>query len=92
MTRRHTTPTAAELRRAQQKAEDSDFTNANRKVSAGGKFENRHAVQQQIITQQRKLLKKQQEQIAQLKEKQNKLALEQELEKAAQLTQLSVQR
>lgn len=91
VTRRHTQPTPAELHKAKQKVESGVF-NAKRKVSPGGRFENRHAIQQLIITQQRKLLKEQQEQIAQLKEKQNMLALEQDMERTAQLTQLSMQR
>ncbi|TMS16983.1 Coiled-coil domain-containing protein 191 [Larimichthys crocea] len=61
-----------------------------RATSSGSRFENRHAVQQQIITEQRKLMKEQQEQIAQLKEEQSMKELELEMEKTAQLTQLSM--
>ncbi|KAM6900238.1 coiled-coil domain-containing protein 191 [Xenentodon cancila] len=92
LTRRHTAPTAPELHKARQRVEDDVLTSSKRKVSASSRFENRHAVQQQIITQQRKLLKEQQEQIAQLKEMQNMLALEKDMEKTAQLTITTVQR
>ncbi|XP_042369853.1 coiled-coil domain-containing protein 191-like [Plectropomus leopardus] len=90
VTRRHAAPTAGELQRAQQRSEGSGFMCSKRAVSPGSRFENRHTVQQQIITQQRKLLKEQQEQIARLKEEQNMVGLELEMERTAQLTQLSV--
>ncbi|XP_049421074.1 coiled-coil domain-containing protein 191 [Epinephelus fuscoguttatus] len=92
VTQRHAAPTAAELHRAQQRGEGGSFTCSKRAASPGGRFENRHAVQQQIIAQQRKLLKEQQDQIAQLKEVQSVMGLELEMEKTAQLTQLSVVR
>ena len=74
VTRRQAAPTVAELREARQRVE----------------VETRRTVQQQIIVQQRKLLKDQQEQIARLKEKQNAMGLRLEMEKPAQLSQLSV--
>ncbi|KAM4534077.1 coiled-coil domain-containing protein 191 [Odontesthes bonariensis] len=74
VTRGQAAPTVAELREARQRVE----------------VENRQTVQQQIIVQQRKLLKDQQEQIARLKEKQNAMGLQLEMEKPAQLSQLSV--
>ncbi|XP_040023282.2 coiled-coil domain-containing protein 191 isoform X1 [Gasterosteus aculeatus] len=49
-------------------------------------------VQQQIITQQRKLLKDQQEQIAQLRREQSAMGLELEMEKTTQLAQRSARR
>ncbi|KAA8580747.1 hypothetical protein FQN60_013705 [Etheostoma spectabile] len=71
VTRQHAAPTAAELKGAQQRCEGSTFKCSKSTVPTGSKFQNRHATQQQIITQQRKLLKEQQEQIAQLKEEQS---------------------
>ncbi|XP_035813965.2 coiled-coil domain-containing protein 191 isoform X2 [Amphiprion ocellaris] len=90
VTRRHAAPTSTQLRQAQQRREDGGFTCSKSSVSPGSRFENRHVAQQQIITQQRKLLKVQQEQIVRLKEEQNRMGLELELEKTAQLAQLAV--
>ncbi|KAF7213862.1 coiled-coil domain-containing protein 191 [Nothobranchius furzeri] len=92
VTRRHVAPTAAELLEARRIAESDVLASKTRTVSSAGRFENRHAVQQQIIMQQRKLLKEQQEQITRLKEKQSMMGLELEIEKTSQLTQLSVLR
>nr|XP_046227086.1 coiled-coil domain-containing protein 191 isoform X2 [Scatophagus argus] len=92
VTRRHAAPTAAELHDARQRAENGGFTCPKRAASLESRFENRHAVQQQIIAQQRKLLKEQQEQIAHLREEQSMMGLELEMEKTAQLTKLSVLR
>ncbi|XP_068588435.1 coiled-coil domain-containing protein 191 [Cebidichthys violaceus] len=92
VTRRHAAPTAAELHGAQQRGEGGGSTCSKSAVSPGSRFENRHAVQQQIITQQKKLLKEQQEQIAQLKKEQSVMGLELEIEKTTQLTQLSMLR
>ncbi|XP_051266401.1 coiled-coil domain-containing protein 191 [Dicentrarchus labrax] len=92
VTRRHAAPTAAELHATRQRGEGGGVTCSKRAVSPGGRFENRHAIQQQIITQQRKLLKEQQEQIARLREEQSVAGLELEMERTAQLTQLSVLR
>ncbi|XP_014883235.1 coiled-coil domain-containing protein 191 isoform X2 [Poecilia latipinna] len=89
VTRRHTAPTAEELHDARQRVADNRVLGNKRTASPAGRFENRHAVQKQIITQQRKLLKEQQEQITRLKEKQIFAGLELEMEKAAQITQLS---
>ncbi|XP_012712866.2 coiled-coil domain-containing protein 191 isoform X1 [Fundulus heteroclitus] len=86
VTRRHAAPTAAELHHARRRARE------NGAPGTTGGCEKRHAVQQQIITQQRKLLKEQQEQIARLKAEQSVMGLELEMEKAAQLTQLSALR
>ncbi|XP_011487245.1 coiled-coil domain-containing protein 191 isoform X2 [Oryzias latipes] len=80
VTRRHTAPTAEDFHKARQWVED--FTSST--ASTGSRFEGRHAVQQQIITQQRKLLKEQQEQIARLKEEQNMKDLRLEMEKTAE--------
>ncbi|XP_008301868.1 coiled-coil domain-containing protein 191 [Stegastes partitus] len=90
VTRRHATPTSAELRQARQRGEGSGFASSKTTTSPGSRFENRHEAQQQIITQQRKLLKEQQEQISRLKEEQNRMGLELDIEKAAQLNQLAV--
>ncbi|XP_041823769.1 coiled-coil domain-containing protein 191 [Melanotaenia boesemani] len=90
VTRGHTVPTAAQFQEASQRMEGTVLANVERKVSQGSRFENRHTVQQQIITQQRKLLKEQQEQIARLKEKQKVMGLELEMEKTEQLAQLAV--
>ncbi|XP_044195571.1 coiled-coil domain-containing protein 191 [Thunnus albacares] len=90
VSRRHVAPNAAELHEARQRGEGSGFTHSKSAVSLGSRFENRHAVQQQIITQQRKLLKEQQEQIAQLREKQSLISLGLEAQKSAALTELSV--
>ncbi|XP_056290370.1 coiled-coil domain-containing protein 191 isoform X2 [Pseudoliparis swirei] len=92
VTRHHAAPTAAELHGAQQRGEGGGFTSSKSPVLPGSRFENRHAVQEQIITQQRKLLKEQQEKIAQLKEEQSVKGLELEMEKISQLTQLSMLR
>lgn len=90
VTRRHAAPTAAELQEARQRVEGSGFTGPKRPALPGSRFENRYAVQQQIITQQRKLLKEQQEQIAQLREEQRMKGSELGMEKTAQLAQLSM--
>uniref|UniRef100_A0A671W6S0 Coiled-coil domain containing 191 n=1 Tax=Sparus aurata TaxID=8175 RepID=A0A671W6S0_SPAAU len=90
VTRRHAAPMAAELRQARQRVEDGSFASPIRAALPGSRFENRHAVQQQIITQQRKLLKEQQDQIALLREGQSMKGLELEMEKTAQLTELSL--
>ncbi|GAA6214973.1 coiled-coil domain-containing protein 191 isoform X1 [Lates japonicus] len=89
VTRRHVAPTAAELHR--QRGEGSGPVCSKSAVSPGSRFENRHAAQQQIITQQRKLLKEQQEQIVRLKEEQSMMGLELEMEKTAQVSQLLTQ-
>lgn len=90
VTRRHVAPTAAELHKAWQRGEGAAFQCSKRAASPGGRFENRHAVQRQIITQQRKLLKEQQEQITKLTEERSMMGLELELEKTAQLTCFSM--
>ncbi|KAK2886502.1 coiled-coil domain-containing protein 191 [Channa argus] len=86
--KKHVAPTPAEVYKEWQRGEGSGFKCSKRSASPGGRFENRHAVQQQIITQQRKLLKEQQEQIARLKDEQSMMGLEMEMEKTAQLAQL----
>ncbi len=90
VTRRHTAPTATELQEARQRGEDEGSTCPKRAAPPGSRFENRHFVQQQIITQQRKLLKEQQDQIARLREEASMKGLELDIEKAAQLTKLSM--
>lgn len=89
VTRRHAAPTAAELHRAWQKEEEEEGGACTRSVlvSPGSRFENRHAAQKQIIAQQRKLLKEQQEQITRLKQEQNMRGLTLEMERAAKVTQ-----
>ncbi|XP_028289251.1 coiled-coil domain-containing protein 191 [Parambassis ranga] len=89
VTRRPAALTAAERCEARQRREGIC---SKRAILPGSRFENRHTVQQQIITQQRKLLKEQQEQIAQMKQEQVMIGLELEMEKNAQLTKLSVLR
>ncbi|XP_039979331.1 coiled-coil domain-containing protein 191-like, partial [Xiphias gladius] len=81
VTQRHAALTAAELHNARQRGKGGGFSRSKSAVSPGSRFENRHAVQQQIITQQRKLLKEQQEQIARLKEAQSMMDLELDIEK-----------
>ncbi|KAI3354817.1 hypothetical protein L3Q82_004623 [Scortum barcoo] len=88
VTRRHAATTAADLHEARRRGENVGFTLSKRMRSPGGRFENRHIVQQQIITQQRKLLKEQQEQIARLREEQSMVGLELEMERTAQLARL----
>ncbi|XP_034562120.1 LOW QUALITY PROTEIN: coiled-coil domain-containing protein 191 [Notolabrus celidotus] len=90
VTRRHAAPTAAEVHSAQRKGGSDDVPGSN--IRASSRYGKRHTVQQQIITQQRKLLREQQEQIARLKEEQSVVSLELEMEKTAQITQLSVLR
>ncbi|KAJ4925634.1 hypothetical protein JOQ06_018359 [Pogonophryne albipinna] len=80
VTRRHAAPSASELH--------GSFSGPKSAAASGSRFENRHAVQQQIISQQRRLLKEQQEQISRLRDEQSVAGLELELEKTAQLTQL----
>lgn len=89
VTRRHAAPNTAELHNARQRMAENGALGTKRGPSPADRFENKHAVHQQIITQQRKLLKEQQEQIARLMEKQSLMGLELEMEKAAQVTQLS---
>ncbi|XP_060950253.1 coiled-coil domain-containing protein 191 [Limanda limanda] len=86
VTRRHAAPTAAELQDARQQGVGGE---AESDTSPGDRFENRHAIQQQVIAQQRRLLKVQQDQIAQLKEEQSVKGLEEELKRSAQLSQPS---
>lgn len=83
---RHVAPTAAEFGKARQRGEDGGFT---WKITGQG-FQNRHAAQQQIIVQQRKLLKEQQDQITQLKGEQSVIGLELEAQKTAPSTWIAV--
>lgn len=55
-----------------------------------GKHGSRYTLQREIITQQRKQLREQQEQIALLTEKQNIKGLEVDMERMAQLAQISL--
>lgn len=87
ISRQHVAPTGAELRRALQK--DHGSSTLKNLATPGNRFEHRHTVQQQIISQQRKLLKEQQDQIAQLKKEQRVMDLELEVQKTAQLIQLT---
>ncbi|KAM9839704.1 coiled-coil domain-containing protein 191 [Aulostomus maculatus] len=82
VSRRHVAPTAAELHKARQRIDGGGFVG-----SRGGRFENKHAAQQQIITQQRKRLKEQQEEITRLKEKQDIRGLKMEAQKKEALIQ-----
>lgn len=81
-----------ELRRARQRGEgggDGGVGAVPRSRSAelrGGRFERRHASQQQTIAEQRRLLREQQEQIARLQEGRGMMGLKQE----AQIAQLAV--
>ena len=92
VTRQHAAPTALQLQEARQRAERRDFSAPKNAASPVNRFERRFAAQQQVITQQRKLLKEQQEQIAQLSEEQSMMGLELEMEKCSQLPQLSMPR
>ncbi|XP_034428344.1 coiled-coil domain-containing protein 191 [Hippoglossus hippoglossus] len=92
VTRRHAAPTAAELQDARQQGVGGGFASSKSTTSPSDRFENRHAIQQQVIAQQRRLLKVQQEQIAQLKEEQSVKGLEEETEKTAQFSQPSKRR
>uniref|UniRef100_A0A3Q4AH88 Uncharacterized protein n=1 Tax=Mola mola TaxID=94237 RepID=A0A3Q4AH88_MOLML len=92
VTRQHAAPSAPQLQEARQRAEGRGFSGPKNAASPVSRFERRCAAQQQIITQQRKLLKEQQEQIAQLSEERSMMGLELEMEKTSQLTQLSMQR
>lgn len=86
---RHAAPAAADLHEAGQRGQGRVYEPPKRAASHGGISENRHAIQQQIITQQRKLLKEQQRQIAQLRQQQSAIGSEVELEKTAQFAQQS---
>ncbi|XP_076868794.1 coiled-coil domain-containing protein 191 [Brachyhypopomus gauderio] len=84
VTCRHAALSPAEL---QQACHGRYLTSAPRCRSAevrGGRFEHRHAVQQQTIAEQRRLLREQQDLISHLQEKQNVLELRQEAERTAQ--------
>ncbi|KAL1006529.1 hypothetical protein UPYG_G00073470 [Umbra pygmaea] len=89
VTRRHAALSASELMRAQQKCEKGrDCTAAPQAPCValrGGRFQHRHASQQQTIAQQRRLLQEQQQQIACLQEEQRMMGLKTE----AQMAQLA---
>nr|XP_014014832.1 unnamed protein product [Salmo salar] len=92
VTRRHAALSGDELRRARQRGEgggDGGVGAVPLSRSAelrGGRFERRHASQQQTIAEQRRLLREQQEQIARLQEGKGMMGLKQE----AQIAQLAV--
>ncbi|KAK7879012.1 hypothetical protein WMY93_030765 [Mugilogobius chulae] len=65
ISRQHVAPTGDEIRRALQK--DRALSSLKNLSTPGARFEHRHTTQQQIISQQRKLLKEQQDQIVQLR-------------------------
>uniref|UniRef100_A0A665V4S3 Coiled-coil domain containing 191 n=1 Tax=Echeneis naucrates TaxID=173247 RepID=A0A665V4S3_ECHNA len=88
VTRRHVALTAAELQNVRQRGDGGGSSCSKSTASPGSMFENRHATQQQIIAQQRKLLKEQLEQIAKLKEEQTIMGLELEMKKTVQTSQL----
>lgn len=88
VTHLHVAPTAAELQEARRRVRSSGSKSA---ASQGVRSENTYSIQQQIIAQQRNLLKKQQDEIAQLRQEQKMMGLELEVEKNTHLTQLSVQ-
>ncbi|AWP20625.1 putative coiled-coil domain-containing protein KIAA1407 -like [Scophthalmus maximus] len=90
MTRRHVAPTAAKLRGARSRGDGGGSDCSKSAASPGGRFESRHAAQRQIIAQQREQLKEQGEQIVRLREEQSMKGLKLEMEKTAQLSQLSV--
>ncbi|XP_028290119.1 coiled-coil domain-containing protein 191 isoform X2 [Gouania willdenowi] len=83
VTRRDVAPTAAELHSAWHKVKAEGLPYPKISDLSGEGFKNRHAIQQQIITQQRKLLKDQQEQIARLKEERSVAGWEVEMKKTA---------
>uniref|UniRef100_A0A4W5NQ80 Coiled-coil domain containing 191 n=1 Tax=Hucho hucho TaxID=62062 RepID=A0A4W5NQ80_9TELE len=92
VTRRNAALSAGELRRARQRGEvgdgDDSVGAAPRSHSSavcGGRFEHRHASQQQTIAEQRRLLREQQEQITHLQEQQSMMGLRQEAQTAAQI-------
>uniref|UniRef100_A0A8C7DKS7 Coiled-coil domain containing 191 n=1 Tax=Oncorhynchus kisutch TaxID=8019 RepID=A0A8C7DKS7_ONCKI len=92
VTRRNAALSAGELRRARERGEvgdgDGSVGAAPRSHTAavcGGRFEHRHASQQQTIAEQRKLLREQQEQIARLQEEQSMMGLRQEAQTSAQI-------
>ncbi|XP_028825988.1 coiled-coil domain-containing protein 191 [Denticeps clupeoides] len=87
VTRKHAALTASELRRAKagSQAEDHGSPLPCSANARGGRFEHRHAAQQQTIIHQQKLLREQQEQIAQLREEQRLLALRQQAVRGSQL-------
>lgn len=60
------------------------------RAAAVGKHGSRHTLHREIIRQQRKQLREQQEQIALLTEKQNIKGLEVDMERMAQLEQISL--
>ncbi|CAN9506299.1 unnamed protein product [Ophioblennius macclurei] len=85
VSRRHASPNAAELCEASRRGQGDGAVCAKNAASTGAGFESTHATHRHIITQQRKLLKEQQEQIARLKGEQNIMGLQLEMERSAQL-------
>uniref|UniRef100_A0A3B4E9M4 Coiled-coil domain containing 191 n=1 Tax=Pygocentrus nattereri TaxID=42514 RepID=A0A3B4E9M4_PYGNA len=80
VTRRHAALLPPELHRAQQNI----VPRSQSPEVCGGRFEHRYAAQQQTITEQRRLLKEQQDLISCLQERQNFLELRQEAERTAE--------
>uniref|UniRef100_A0A674D6N5 Coiled-coil domain containing 191 n=1 Tax=Salmo trutta TaxID=8032 RepID=A0A674D6N5_SALTR len=92
VTRRNAALSAGELRRARQRGEVGDgdgsvgaAPRSHRAAVCGGRFERRHASQQQTIAAQRMLLREQQKQIARLQEEQSMMGLRQEAQTATQI-------
>lgn len=90
MTRRHTAPTEVQVQEALQKVEGQRSADPRKAGAVVGKHGSRYTLQREIITQQRKQLREQQEQIALLTEKQNIKGLEVDMERMAQLAQISL--
>ncbi|KAI5627474.1 coiled-coil domain-containing protein 191, partial [Silurus asotus] len=82
VTRRHAALSLAEVREGRKLsvAPHCPGTEMN-----GGHFEHRHMAQQRIITEQKRLLKEQQDMISELQERQKLQELQEEAEKAEQL-------
>lgn len=89
VTRGHTAPTDAQVQQARQKVESQHLAGP-RRAAVVGKHGSRHTLHREIIGQQRKQLREQQEQIALLMEKQNIKGLEVDMERMAQLEQISL--
>ncbi|XP_055007035.1 coiled-coil domain-containing protein 191 isoform X2 [Boleophthalmus pectinirostris] len=87
ISRQHVAPTGAEIQRALHK--DRGSSCLKNLTAPGARFEHRHTTQLQIIYQQRKLLKEQQEQIVLLQKEQLVMGLELEEQKSAQRLQLA---
>ncbi|MBN3299148.1 CC191 protein, partial [Amia calva] len=88
VTRRHAALSAKELSRAGEQPDSSQQGRGSGRgrLVLGGRFENRHAFQQELLEQQRRQLREQEETIQELQENQRLMMLRQEAERVAMAT------